>query len=172
MTAALLTFVLILAVVYGVYWALILRPEGRAQALLRRRLRGAQPAAGVAESSLVQAPAPLSAVGALNVLLERSGGLSGPLDRLVTQSGLRITVGMLVLASGLLGGVAFLVVQVLAHYSLLALAAALAAATLPYLVVRHVRTRRLNTFEEQFPDAVEMMARALRAGHAFPTAVL
>jgi tight adherence protein B len=36
---------------------------------------------------------------------------------------------------------------------------------LPYMVVRHKRTRRLYRFEEQLPDAIDMLGRALRAGH-------
>ena len=37
------------------------------------------------------------------------------------------------------------------------------------LVVRYKRTKRLQTFEEQFPEAHRSIARALRAGHAFTT---
>ena len=39
--------------------------------------------------------------------------------------------------------------------------------TLPYLHVRRARTKRLNKLEEQFPDALEFLARSMRAGHAF-----
>jgi tight adherence protein B len=39
----------------------------------------------------------------------------------------------------------------------------------PYVWVRFKRNKRLQTFEEQFPEAVELIARALRAGHAFTT---
>ena len=36
----------------------------------------------------------------------------------------------------------------------------------------HERAKRLDKFEEQFPEAIELIARALRAGHAFPTGLL
>ena len=39
----------------------------------------------------------------------------------------------------------------------------------PLLVVRRRRARRLAAFEEQFPEAIDLVARALRAGHAFTT---
>ncbi len=39
------------------------------------------------------------------------------------------------------------------------------------MFVRWKRTRRFGKFEEQFPEAIELMARALRAGHAFPTGI-
>jgi tight adherence protein B len=40
---------------------------------------------------------------------------------------------------------------------------------LPYAYVRFKRNRRLRLFEEQFPEAMDLIARALRAGHAFTT---
>lgn len=40
-------------------------------------------------------------------------------------------------------------------------------ATLPFLYVRRTRTKRLNKLEEQFPEALEFLARSMRAGHAF-----
>jgi len=38
---------------------------------------------------------------------------------------------------------------------------------IPYMIVRHKRTVRLNKLEEQFPDALDFLARSMRAGHAF-----
>jgi tight adherence protein B len=43
----------------------------------------------------------------------------------------------------------------------------LLTACLPYFYVRRTRTKRLNKLEEQFPDALEFLARSMRAGHAF-----
>jgi tight adherence protein B len=40
---------------------------------------------------------------------------------------------------------------------------------LPWMVLRIKRTRRLRAFEEAFPEALDLMARALKAGHAFAT---
>ncbi len=56
----------------------------------------------------------------------------------------------------------------LTYYTYLALVAAPLFGLLPYLFVRHARTKRLELFEEQFPESIELIARALRAGHAFP----
>jgi tight adherence protein B len=44
---------------------------------------------------------------------------------------------------------------------------ALITGMIPYLIVRHKRTVRLNKLEEQFPDALDFLARSMRAGHAF-----
>ncbi len=46
-----------------------------------------------------------------------------------------------------------------------AFSAALAA--VPFLKLRHARSRRLAAFEEQFPEALDFLARSMRAGHAF-----
>jgi tight adherence protein B len=45
------------------------------------------------------------------------------------------------------------------------------AAFIPFWIVKRIAAKRLATFEEQFPEAVDLMARALRAGHALPTAL-
>jgi tight adherence protein B len=44
---------------------------------------------------------------------------------------------------------------------------ALIFAVLPYVFVRKKRTKRLDTLEEQFPEALDFLARSMRAGHAF-----
>lgn len=45
--------------------------------------------------------------------------------------------------------------------------AALAAGSLPLLYIRRMRTGRIRRFEDQFPDTLEFLSRAMRAGHAF-----
>ena len=40
-------------------------------------------------------------------------------------------------------------------------------AALPYFYLRTKRSRRLAAFEEQFPEALDFLARSMRAGHAF-----
>jgi tight adherence protein B len=40
-------------------------------------------------------------------------------------------------------------------------------AAMPYLFVRRKRAKRLARFEEQFPEALDFLARSMRAGHAF-----
>jgi tight adherence protein B len=44
---------------------------------------------------------------------------------------------------------------------------ALIFGSVPYLVVRSKRKKRLNTLEEQFPESLDFLARSMRAGHAF-----
>ncbi len=42
---------------------------------------------------------------------------------------------------------------------------------LPYAYASHMRTKRFAKFEEKFPEAIDTLARAVRAGHAFTTAL-
>jgi tight adherence protein B len=44
-------------------------------------------------------------------------------------------------------------------------------ATLPWFWLSRKRNQRIQIFERQIPEALDLMSRALRAGHAFPTAV-
>jgi tight adherence protein B len=169
MLPVLLTFLLVLSIVVGIYYAFVVVPENREQKALLKRLsrtpRAAQPLVGKLERPVER----LSNVNLVNLVLQRATGVSGPLERLVTQSGLKITVGTLLLASAFGGCVAYLIVKWLTYYTYLGLAAAPLGAMVPFLVVRYFRAKRLEKFEEQFPESIELIARALRAGHAFPT---
>ena len=93
------------------------------------------------------------------------------LDRLLVQSGLTWSVGDLLGLSVLLaaGGLAG---ALLLHWGWI-VAGALAAllASMPGLYVARARARRLAAIDNRLADAIDLMGRALRAGHAFPTAV-
>ena len=41
----------------------------------------------------------------------------------------------------------------------------------PYAYASHMRARRFQKFEEKFPEAIDTLSRAVRAGHAFTTAL-
>jgi tight adherence protein B len=76
------------------------------------------------------------------------------------------------LSSLFLGSLVYLIVRFFLFSSPLAVAAAVVVALIPFIVLRHLRNRRLLKFEEQFPEAVDLLGRSLRAGHAFTTGVL
>jgi tight adherence protein B len=115
------------------------------------------------------------------VELRRERGLSGSgnyrldflaLNRLVLQSGLTIGFARLIVIISMTSAVAFVVVLVLLSSVLYAAITALACATLlPYLALRLLRARRQGRFAAQFPDALDMIVRSLRAGHPVPVAI-
>lgn len=90
------------------------------------------------------------------------------LDRLIVQAGLNWSVTKLVLSSAFAALLVWVAVFAgLRQAPLIALAAALAAATLPFAYVSFKRSTRLRRLEQQLPDALDLVSRGLRAGHAF-----
>jgi len=90
------------------------------------------------------------------------------LDRLLVQSGTQWTVsGLLALSVVLFFAVSVVVGQALHQPLFSSLLAGLGAAALPWLWVRIRRDRRMAKIEQQLPDALDLITRALRAGHAF-----
>ena len=174
MAIVVLTFVVFVGIVLGAYYAFVVRLERDDRSKLLRRLskRKITTSDLFKPGELERRVEKLSNVRAIQSLLSRAKGLSHPLERLIIQSGMTITVGTLVLMSVLLGCVGYLFLKLLTHFTFLALGAAPLFATIPVMFVRWKRTRRFRTFEEQFPEAIELMARALRAGHTFPTGIL
>ena len=163
------TFIVVLGIVLGAYFALVVRQESFERSKLLRRL-GSKTGTASAKSVQLERPKDrLSNVRAVQAMLARATGVSGPLQRLVTQSGLKITVGTLVMASILAAVAGYALVKWFTYYTYLGLAAAPLFGMIPYLIVRYARNKRLELFEEQFPEAIALIARALRAGHAFPT---
>jgi tight adherence protein B len=163
------TFALVLLIIVGFYWVLVVRPETESQSRLHKRLKASVSHARAKQLGVLKEVERLSAVGPVNAALERLRGLSDPLQRLIEQSGLRLTVGTLILACGLIGLIGFLLVAQLTRFALLAFPAGALCAMVPYSYVRWKRTRRMRQFEEHFPEAIDLIARALRAGHAFTT---
>ena len=94
------------------------------------------------------------------------------LNRLILQSGLTIGFTRLGVFVAIGGVLAFAVTLVFRHSFVEAGAAALFSATLlPFMVLRWLRSRRQGKFAAQFPDALDIIVRSLRAGHPVPVAV-
>lgn len=90
------------------------------------------------------------------------------LDRWILQAGLHWPVSYMLLGSLAVGAATLLAATALLHQPLwLGVIAGAAAAYTPMAYVRHKRARRLVKLEQQLPDALDLMTRALRAGHAF-----
>ncbi len=85
---------------------------------------------------------------------------------IIADAGLAWSVGR-VTAMMLLAGVVSLAALLQVEWlpGLVIAGGACGAAALPFLYVRRRRAKRLHRFEEQFPEALEFIARALRAGH-------
>jgi tight adherence protein B len=91
------------------------------------------------------------------------------LGRWIDQSGVKASIsGVLMIGSLLAVVVAFLVgVLVRARWGLPV--GALLGFSMPFLVLKIKRGKRMRLFEEQFPEGLDLISRALKAGHAFAT---
>ncbi len=106
-------------------------------------------------------------LGAASRLVPGVQGLEGLLE----QSRLDWSPGtFLILMAGLglgAGAVAFLVTGSLFWFA----AWVVAGATVPYVFASQKRKRRFRQFEEEFPQAIDLLTRAIRAGHPLSSAL-
>lgn len=93
------------------------------------------------------------------------------LERYVHSSGMGMAASDLLLLSAGLVMVGALLAILADRPPWLGLLLGLVLATLPWLRISWLHRRRLERFEQQFPEALDLMGRALRAGHSLPTAV-
>jgi tight adherence protein B len=171
MVLAIAVFLIVTGIAMGIGWAISAIPGNLAQKRLAKRLREvgsiATSAAGEATSVLRQDEAgPLPAV---QKLLGKTGaGMS--LAKLIDQSGVNATTGGILVASGGLAALGLIGVLLLSPVPAAAPAGLLLGA-LPVLFLMQRRSARVKKFEEQFPEALDLLSRALRAGHAFQTSL-
>jgi len=164
------SFIGVFTIVMAAYWLFVVVPEQRGQGLVRRRLRWENPVAtGVENVQLLKKAPVLSTIQGLNSVLAQFEGVSSPLTTLIQESGVRLTVGSFILVTIL----AFLLPLVLVQWYLglwwLAFVAGGIFCLVPFAVVTQLRKLRIQKFEEQFPEAIQLIGRAMRAGHAFST---
>lgn len=168
MLPALFVFLLAVGAVFAIYYFATQLPGE----LARRRLQGRldEVTLGIREEDGAKALIKGEVAGPLP-MLDRlvAGTMRGlSLARWIEQSGAKATVsGVLLMASA--AAVAGFLVGSLARFAWVPFACAAAGFSVPFFVLSHKRTRRFRQFEEQFPEALDLIARALKAGHAFAT---
>lgn len=171
---ALIVIIVFAVVAFGVFLVGTVLDQRSARArLLRDRLAAVQKAAErePSEELALLRDEVLSEIPALDSLLRRSSQIAN-LQTLLSQAGLEMRAGnMLVvcLISAVVVGVITLVFS--KNEPMFAAVGVLVGALLPYSYASFQRTRRFQKFEELFPEAIDTLARAVRAGHAFTTAL-
>ena len=88
------------------------------------------------------------------------------LERLRQQADARQPLGFFILLSAAAAAGGFYMVFLLSRSTLAALFGAALMAFMPWIFLTYRKKRRLRDFERQLPDALDMIARALKAGHA------
>jgi tight adherence protein B len=145
--------------------------ERKAQArVLRDRLTNVEtPTEAPPEVALLRDEM-LSKIPAFDTVLRRSERVS-EIQKMLQQGSVDIRAGnflILCAASALVVGV---IAMIIGKAFVFAWAGALVGFFLPYAYASHMRAKRFQKFEEKFPEAIDTLARAVRAGHAFTTAL-
>jgi tight adherence protein B len=165
-----LTFVAVLLLVEGLYllWKSRKGPEAMR---LKRRLQSLSGSLDRTSQSQVLKQRMLSELPLFERALQRMPRMQR-LDRMLLQSGLSWTVSGVLLATVAFLVLGWMIASEVARLSPLVCACiSAAAALLPIGYVDYKRGRRLATIARQLPDTLDLITRALRAGHAFPSAL-
>lgn len=93
------------------------------------------------------------------------------LDRFLVQSGLELNVSMYLTYTWMsfLGG--FAIATLLNFIFLVSLLCAFITGLLPTIIIYNAGKKRMILIDEQLPDAIDLMSRALKSGHAFSSAL-
>lgn len=167
---ALLVFVTVALVVF-VAGSLVDQRNARAR-LIKDRLATVQqtPEREPDEELALLRDEQLSKIPAFDTLLRRSERVSAIQDALL-QAGMKFRAGNFLLLCVFSGVIAGLATVLYTRNPAIAWAALIIGGFLPYSVVSYRRQKRFERFEELFPEAIDTLARAVRAGHAFTTAI-
>ena len=166
--------VLVFAVVtLGAFAAMSLLDQRRAQArILRERLATADKA--TAEQTAVEAELVrdemLSQIPAVDTILRRSERVS-QLQKMLAQGHVDVRAGNFLMLCAVSAVAIALAAFAAGGNVVFGWAGAVLGFFLPYGYAAHMRTKRFQKFEEKFPEAIDTLARAVRAGHAFTTAL-
>jgi|WetSurMetagenome_2_1015567.scaffolds.fasta_scaffold24984_2 tight adherence protein B len=110
----------------------------------------------------------LSEIPWLNELLQNiKVPTIGHLERFREQADVKQPLGFFFLLAAALFAGSFSLVYLTSRSVIAAIIIGLVAAIIPWLYLDFRKKRRVNQFERQLPDALDMIGRALKAGHAF-----
>ncbi len=171
MTPYLIAFLIFAVVTVLVFAAMSLLDERKAQArVLRDRLTKVEKPSGSKLELALLRDEMLSRIPAFDTLLRRSERVS-LLQKMLEQGSVNIRAGNFLIASVACAIVLALTAVIVGRNVMFGWAGLLLGFFIPYAYASHMRTKRFAKFEEKFPEAIDTLARAVRAGHAFTTAL-
>ena len=171
MVMAILVFLVVSGAVVGAYVALMRLPSFMAGRQLEQRLKDLSEfdAEAPGATTVVLSQASASTVPGMDRLIKTDAG--SWLTTLIEQSGVAIGPGTVVMLSVLAGAIMGLITLLFAPAWQFAVMAGAFGLLLPILWLKIKRGQRMRKFEEQFPEALDLLSRAIRAGHAFQSAM-
>jgi tight adherence protein B len=173
MTAVFFAALVFLVISLGAFFVFSVFDERSARArLLKERLSDERkaPERTPEEELALMRDEQLSQIPALDNLLRRSARVSA-IQKMLTQGGLTMRAGNFLGICMVSGIAATILAYVLSRRIDIAWVAMLVGFVLPYSYASYKRQKRFNKFDELFPEAIDTLARAVRAGHAFTTAL-
>jgi tight adherence protein B len=167
---ALLVFVVVALLAFGM--GSILDQRNARARLIKERLANERKAPELApdEELALLRDEQLSQIPALDNILRRSERVTD-IQKMLAQAGMATRAGNFLGISVLSGVVATFLAYGLSKRVEVAWVAMLVGFVLPYAYASYRRNKRFEKFEELFPEAIDTLARAVRAGHAFTTAL-
>jgi tight adherence protein B len=168
-----LAFVVGVGIVLGAFFGISQLPGLIVQKRLESRLREVSQPAESTESAAAKVKQLFKAEesGPLPALdrFMRGSEKGSALTRWIEQSGTGKSVGSLLVTAVVFAIVlAFAVTLVVRAPWGLPVGAVIGFA-IPFMLLQYKRSKRLRKFEEEFPEALDLISRALKAGHAFAT---
>jgi tight adherence protein B len=170
MLAAVAVFILVTGLCVGGYVAAVRLPGILAARRLEQRLREVADRPEETADAAILTEVSHGPLPAMDRLIGGTGAGTS-LARLIEQSGVRTSASAVVLLSVLAAVAGAVVVSWLVRHPVAYVGGAVIGSVLPLAWVRYKRTARLRRFEEQFPEALDLMSRAIRSGHAFQSAM-
>jgi tight adherence protein B len=89
------------------------------------------------------------------------------MDNLLVQADTLLPLGFFILLSVTMGLGAYLVAYIITQSHLLAFVVGMVFLPFPLLYLKRKKQRRMQRMERQLPEGLELISRALKAGHAF-----
>ncbi|MGP0020930.1 MAG: type II secretion system F family protein [Candidatus Sulfotelmatobacter sp.] len=173
MPAAVIAFLVFVVVAIAAFGLGSLLDQRNAQArLIKERLASERkvPELAAEEELALLRDEQLSEIPALDAMLRRSARVTD-IQKMLAQAGMSIRAGNFLGLSALAGVAATFLAYAFTKRVEFAWVAMLVGFVLPYSYASYRRNKRFEKFEELFPEAIDTLARAVRAGHAFTTAL-
>lgn len=158
-------FISALLLIEGIYYTYKELTDREAKSIRRRLRRTSSSGRGYADVKILR-KTKMSEIPWLNRLLIGITRLRY-FDRLLRQANIKYPLGVFILLSLVLFFIGFLGGQFMARGLLLSFLAGVGMGMLPFYYVRRKKQKRMLRFQGQLPEALDLIARSLKAGHAF-----
>jgi tight adherence protein B len=160
---AALVFLAVVVLIVGIWWA----SEGRRR--VRERMEGSGPIGSDVDTEILRVDPREGATGLMGTLSRTS--LFDRLTVIAEQAGYQRSVTDIVLIMAAFASGGALVGWFRTGSPLWTLLAAALGGSLPVFYLLYRRSKRIQRFEKDFPDALDAMARSIRAGNALSAAI-